>query len=66
MIVELSKIEIEMISDVLSEAVEKIDHYLKYYDYVYLGELREHIIKLRNDMDAVREELDKMPAELKL
>jgi hypothetical protein len=47
-----------MISDVLCEAVEQINQYLNYYDHVYTSKLREGIIKLRNDMHALREELD--------
>lgn len=51
-----------MISDVLSDAVAGIDGYLEsplplYRDW-YSGALRERIIKVRNDMDAVRAELD--------
>jgi hypothetical protein len=50
-----------MISDVLSEAVEQIDQYLNAYEDVYKGEVRKHIIKLRGDMLALREELDEPP-----
>jgi hypothetical protein len=52
---------VEMIDDVLAEAVEKIDQYLKYYDYIYLGELRERIIKLRDDMKALQKEIHEAP-----
>jgi hypothetical protein len=49
-----------MISDVLSDAVGSIDDYLEnpQYNAWYSGELRERIIKLRNEMDAMRAELD--------
>jgi hypothetical protein len=50
-----------MISDILSEAVDQIDQYLNYYEHVYAGELRKRIIKLRNDMSALRNELDEPP-----
>lgn len=51
-----------MISDVLSDAVASIDGYLEspleLYQQWYSGDLRERIIKVRNDMDNVRKELD--------
>jgi hypothetical protein len=44
-----------MISDVLSEAVNDIDRYV---DHFYFGELAVWIKRLRNEMDAMRDELD--------
>lgn len=53
-----------MISDVLSDAVYDIDTYLKnpMYEKTYSGKLREDIVKLRNDMDALRVKLDAPPS----
>ncbi len=48
-----------MISDVLSEAVVKIDAYLE--AGAYEGELRARVIAVRDHMDAVRNELDAGP-----
>lgn len=52
-----------MISDVLFEAVQDLDRYLndKFYDTWYKGAFRERIIKLRNEAEAIRIELDKPP-----
>ncbi|BAW19144.1 hypothetical protein [Ralstonia phage RP31] len=52
-----------MISDVLFEAVDGVDRYLEnpLYDSMYCGELRERIIKLRNDMAQMQRELDTPP-----
>lgn len=50
-----------MISDVLSEAVERIDDYLLDMD-VYGGDLRDRIIKLRGEMVLLQRELDTPPA----
>lgn len=52
-----------MISDVLFEAVEAIDSYLNCPTFadVYKGELRDRIIKLRNEMETVCTELDTPP-----
>jgi hypothetical protein len=49
-----------MISDVLYDAIEGLDHYLndRTYDAVYTGELRQRIIALRDEMHALYEELD--------
>jgi len=49
-----------MISDVLSEAVSDIEDYLNdvIYNPVYCGELRNDIVKLKNDMDFMRQRLD--------
>jgi hypothetical protein len=48
-----------MISDVLSDAVDLIDGYLSdpTYDRVYVDD-RDEIIKLRNEMDALRKRMD--------
>ena len=48
-----------MISDVLAEAVVKIDAYLG--ADLYAGELRARIVAVRDHMDAVRNELDAGP-----
>ncbi len=52
-----------MISDVLHQAVVDIDGYLESpaFEKVYGGDLRERIIKLRNDMTTMRIELDTPP-----
>lgn len=52
-----------MISDVLFEAVERIDYYLENFKcYQEPGELTNRILKLRDEMDSVRKELDKPPS----
>lgn len=52
-----------MISDVLSDAVGRLDHYLDdpLYDSVYQGDLRADLIALRGVMDAMRQRLDQPP-----
>jgi hypothetical protein len=52
-----------MISDVLSEMVAEIDRYLgdSVFDRMYEGEVRARIIALRNEVDAVRADLDTPP-----
>ena len=54
-----------MISDVLHEAIEGIDHYLndECYDTLYAGDLRKHIVDVRDAMEKVRQELDTIPEE---
>ena len=49
-----------MISDVLSETVNNLDHYLSETDYydVYTGELRHRIVQFRNEAKAIRDFLD--------
>ena len=47
-----------MISDVLSEAVWKIDQYLQDQPIRYSGDLRQRIVAVRDAMDAMRSELD--------
>jgi hypothetical protein len=56
-----------MISDVLHDAVQEIDEYLgnQKFNRIYFGDLRERIVKLRDAMDAMRAELDKVPARRK-
>jgi hypothetical protein len=52
-----------MISDVLSDAVDRIREYLDdpVYATVYSGELRERIERLVQQMDRIRAELDLPP-----
>ena len=49
-----------MISDVLSETVNKLDHYLSdpEYDDIYTDEVRDRIVRLRNEAKAIRDILD--------
>jgi hypothetical protein len=48
-----------MINDVLTEAVEEIDRYLGWEIGPYLeAEVRARIVALRDQMDALRVELD--------
>jgi len=49
-----------MISDRLSDAIDSIDGYLNdpLYEDVYAGELRARIITCRDQMEALRIELD--------
>jgi hypothetical protein len=52
-----------MISDVLSDAVEEMDSYLNAMSYnkMYSGSLREAVVALRNQMQALRIYLDIPP-----
>jgi hypothetical protein len=52
-----------MVSDVLWQAVEEIDVYLRsrYYADVYSGELRTKVVQVRDAMDTLRAELDMPP-----
>ncbi|MFW8602512.1 hypothetical protein ACOHYD_13670 [Desulfobacterota bacterium M19] len=52
-----------MVSDVLHEAIEKIDYYLYDADFQFYppGEIRGKIEKLRNNMEKLRIELDEVP-----
>ena len=52
-----------MISDVLSETVNSLDHYLNDTDYydIYTGELRDRIVRFRNEAKAIRDFLDEPP-----
>ena len=49
-----------MISDVLSETVNKLDHYLSdpEYDDTYTDQVRDRIVRLRNEAKAIRDILD--------
>lgn len=49
-----------MISDVLFDAAADLDYYLndRTFASIYTGPLRERLVKLRNEMDAIRAELD--------
>ncbi len=55
--------ETEMISDVLSETVNNLDHYLSdpKYDDTYTGDVRDRIVRLRNEAKAIRDILDISP-----
>lgn len=48
-----------MVSDVLHEAVHEIDAYLG--DDFYEGEMRDEIVRVRDEMDALRAKLDTPP-----
>lgn len=52
-----------MISDVLYQAVDDFDHYLNdpIWDDTYTGEIRERIIRLRNEAEYLRGLLDVPP-----
>jgi hypothetical protein len=54
-----------MISDVLSKTVDDLDNYLNdpFWDKVYSGELRERIIRLREEVDEVRVLIDGKPGK---
>jgi hypothetical protein len=52
-----------MISDVLAEAVADIDRWLDDAPDTYSGELRGRVVSVRDQMDALREELDTPPIE---
>ena len=49
-----------MISEVLSETVNNLDHYLNETDYydIYTGELRDRIVQFRNEAKEIRDFLD--------
>ena len=49
-----------MISDVLYDAVREIDRYLDEDSDLYTGDIRNRIMKVRDVMDALRQELDIM------
>jgi hypothetical protein len=55
-----------MISDILSQMVVDLDHYLtdSTFDHVYVGETRERIIRLRNEADDLRSVLDMPPVAI--
>lgn len=52
-----------MISDVLSDAVREIDRYLAdpVFAAAYQGDVGEKIRALRDEMDAMRRDLDRPP-----
>ena len=52
-----------MISDVLSETVNSLDHYLNESEYcdIYTGELRDRIVRFRNEAKEIRDFLDESP-----
>jgi hypothetical protein len=54
-----------MISDVLSQAVDDLDHYLNdpNFDSTYNGEFRERIIRLRDEAEYIRIVLDTHPCD---
>ena len=54
-----------MISDVLADAVTKMDEYLNdpLYHAVYAGQMREELMALRTMMDSARMRLDKPPTK---
>ncbi len=52
----------KMISDVLSEAITEIDRYLRDYQDVYAGTVRESILEVRSIMHILRDELDTVEA----
>ena len=54
-----------MISDVLFEAIEGINHYLndECYNSLYASDLRKRIIEVRDAMNKLRQELDTIPEE---
>jgi hypothetical protein len=54
-----------MISDILSQAVGDLDHYLNdpNFDGTYSGELRERIIRLRDEAEYIRAVLDTHPCD---
>jgi hypothetical protein len=53
-----------MISDILSRTVGELDHYLSdpIWDETYAGEIRERLIRLRDEADNLRSVLDAPPA----
>ncbi len=54
-----------MISDVLFDAVKRVDYYLDdpTFDHTHEGEFRERVIKLRNETEAMVVELDTPPSD---
>jgi hypothetical protein len=55
-----------MISDILSQMVDDLDHYFRNpdFDHVYIGDTRERIIRLRDEADNIRAVLDTPPDEI--
>jgi hypothetical protein len=54
-----------MISDILHKAIGDIDYYLNdsFWDGVYSGELRERMIRLREEAESIRAVLDTPPGD---
>jgi hypothetical protein len=54
-----------MIGDILSRAVVDLDHYLTdpNFDGTYTGEVRERVIRLRDEADSLRAVLDMYPCD---
>jgi len=54
-----------MISDILFQAVDDLDHYLNdpLWDHIYCGDLRERIIRLRDEAKHVQILLDTHPCD---
>ena len=52
-----------MISDILFDAIERIDWYLDEYKDLYTGDIRARIIEVRDVMHELRDELDTLPDE---
>ena len=54
-----------MISDVLSQAVDDLDHYLNdpFWDHIYRADLRERVIRLRDEAKYVQILLDTHPCD---
>lgn len=55
-----------MVSDVLFQAVQDLDHYLNdpVFANVYGGALRERLLRLRKEMQDIRMMLDSPPPSL--
>jgi len=55
-----------MISDILSQIVVDLDHYLTdpTFDHVYIGDNRERLFRLRDEADNIRAVLDMPPNEI--
>ncbi|MGZ4848358.1 MAG: hypothetical protein ACXVIG_01310 [Halobacteriota archaeon] len=47
-----------MISDMLSDAIREIDRYLRDYQDVYAGTIRESVLEVRSIMHILRHELE--------
>ncbi len=54
-----------MISDILSQAVDDLDHYLSdpFWDRTHNGELRARIIRLRDEAEYIRVVMDAHPCD---
>lgn len=54
-----------MISDILSHTVDELDHYLRdpIWDDIYAGEIRERLIRLRDEANDLRSALDAPPED---